>query len=56
MVMEAPELFGPCAMQDLYIHESAEFKDIDQASVVSACVEEIARIDEHSQAHGWHAI
>ncbi|MCJ1360808.1 MAG: Glucoside xylosyltransferase 2 [Icmadophila ericetorum] len=40
MVMEAPELFGPCAMQNLYIHESAEFKDIDQASAVVACAEE----------------
>ena len=40
MFMEAPELFGPCAMQNLYIHESAEFKDIDQASAVVACAEE----------------
>ena len=31
MVMDAPELFGPCAMQTLYIHESADFKDINQA-------------------------
>ena len=35
MVMEAPELFGPCAMQTLYIHESAGFKDIHQASAVA---------------------
>ena len=34
--MEAPELFGPCAMQTLYIHESAGFKDIDQASAVAS--------------------
>ena len=42
MVMDAPELFGPCAMQTLYIHESAEFNDIDQAIAVApqACAEE----------------
>ena len=57
MVMDAPELFGPCAMQTLYIHESAEFNNIDQASAVALkpAQEREAKIDTHSQAHAWQA-